>query len=153
MQNSISWKALEYKRKEKTADWYWAVIIIAISIVIISLIVRDGLFAIFIILATGTLLVFSIREPKFVDIRIDPRGFTVGNDVYPFATIHEFWVDISDKHNEKIILRSKRAVLPFIVIPIEEQHHLDVREFLLKYLPEKELREPLAQKIMERLGF
>lgn len=153
MQNKISWKALEYKRKEKTADWYWAVIIIAISITVIAFIVRDGLFAIFIILATATLLVFSIKEPKWVDISIDQRGFTVGDDTYPFATLNEFWVDISEKNNEKIILRSKKSIMPLIVIPIEEHHHLDVREFLLKYLPEKELHEPLSQKIMEGLGF
>ncbi len=153
MENKISWRALEYKRKEKTADWYWAVIIIAICIVVVAFIVHDGLFAIFIILATGALLAFSIREPQLVDINIDQRGFTVGNDTYPFATLHEFWVDISEKNNEKIILRSKRALLPLIIIPIEDMHHLDVRGFLLQYLPEKELHEPLSQKIMERLGF
>ncbi len=153
MENKISWKALEYKRKEKTADWYWAVIIIAISIIVIAFIARDGLFAIFVLLATITLLMFSIKQPKWVDVAIDRRGFTVGNDTYPFATLNEFWVDISEKNNEKIILKSKRVIMPLIIIPIEEHHHLDVREFLLKYLPEKELHEPLAQKIMERLGF
>jgi len=44
-------------------------------------------------------------------------------------------------------------MLPLIIIPIEGQHHLDIREFLLKYLPEKELHEPFSQKIMEKLGF
>lgn len=153
MQNKISWKALEYKRREKTADWYWAVVIIALCIVVTAFILKDGLFAIFIIIATAMLLTFSVREPKWIDIAIDQRGLTVGHDTYPFATLTEFWVDISEKQNEKIIVRSKKMILPLIIIPIEEHHHLDVREFLLKHLPEKELHEPLGQKIMERLGF
>jgi len=153
MQNQISWKVLEYKRKEKTTDWYWAVIIIALSIAVTSFILQNGLFGIFIILATATLLAFSVKEPRWIQVMADQRGLTVGNDVYPFATLHEFWVDISEKGNEKIILKSKRSIMPLIIVPIEGDHHLNIREFLLQYLPEKELHEPLAQKIMERLGF
>ena len=93
----LSWKVLEYKRKEKTTDWYWAVIIIALSITIVSFILQNGLFGIFIILATGTLLAFSVREPKWVDVEVDKRGFTVGNDAYPFATLNEFWVELLKK--------------------------------------------------------
>ena len=154
MENKISWKALEYKRKEKTTDWYWAVVIIAISLVVIAFIVRDGLFAIFIILATGTLLVFSVRAPELVDISIDERGITVGNDTYPFATLHEFWVDISEKKNEKIILRSKKAIMPLIIIPIEDSHHLDVRRIPPSDIcRKKNCTSRWRQKIMERLGF
>ncbi|MBU6370644.1 MAG: hypothetical protein KGH93_00695 [Patescibacteria group bacterium] len=153
MERKMSWHALEYKQKEKTADWYWAVGIIALCLVVIAIISGDGLFAVFIILAVAILIAFSVREPKLVPITLDERGVTVGTDAYPFATLHEFWVDISEPENEKILLRSKKSFIPLVVIPITDRDHLAVREFLLKHLPEKELREPLGRKVMEKLGF
>jgi hypothetical protein len=78
MENKISWKALEYKRKEKTADWYWAVILIALSIVVISFIVNDALFGILIIIATGLLLSISLTPPKVFEISINQKGIKTG---------------------------------------------------------------------------
>lgn len=153
MENKVSWKALEYKRKDKTADWYWAVIIISLSIVIISFMVHNVLFAILIIIATGILLSFSINPPKTVEITMNQKGITVGKDRYPFASLESFWVENLDADNQKILFRSKKILMPLIIIPLEEYNHLDIREYLLQYLKEEEMHEPLAQRIMEKLGF
>jgi len=151
--NGISWHALEYKKKEKTADWYWAVIIIALSISILSFFLHDVLFGLLIIIATAALLIFSSRNPEIVEVSVDKRGIIVEKEMYPFATLEAFWVDIMDENEPKMILRSKKKILPLIIIPIEGHHHLDVRDFLLKYLPEQEMYEPVFHKIMEGLGF
>jgi hypothetical protein len=153
MQNKVSWQSLEYTKKEKTADWYWAVIIITLSIVIISFMLADGFFGILIIIATVTLLLFSVQEPKIITVTIDQRGLIIDKNMYPFATLDSFWVDISDPKNHKILFQSKKNFLSLIVVPLDEYHHLDIRDFLLQYLPEKEMYEPMSQKIMEKLGF
>ncbi len=151
--NKLSWQILEYKKREKTVDWYWAVGVIAVSLAIIAVIMGDGLFSIFIIIATAILLTFSSREPRTFEVSVDKRGIIVGAESYPFATLEDFWVDISEHNNPKILLKSKKLIMPLIVIPIEDYDHMDIRDFLLEYLPEKEMHEPLSQKIMEGLGF
>ncbi len=153
MHDKLSWKILEFKKKERTVDWYWAVIIIAISLAVIAFILGDGLFSIFITIATIILLLASRREPEWIGVEINKQGFIFGKDTYPFATLDEFWVEIANTHTPKILLKSKKVFMPLIVIPIHEHDHLDVREYLLKYLPEKEMHEPLSQKVMEKLGF
>ena len=153
MEYKISWKALEYKKREKTVDWYWAVILIALAIVIAAFVTHNGFFAIFIIIATAMLMSFSIVPPKTVDVSINQKGVTVGKEMYSFVTLESFWVDGQNKDNQKILFKSKKPIMPIIVIPLEEHHHLDVREFLLKYLPEVEMHEALSKKIMEKLGF
>ncbi len=153
MENKISWVAFEYKRKEKTADWYWAVILISLVIVVASIIMHNVLFAILIIISTVILMSFSVVAPKTVEISVNQKGVTVGKEMYPFATLEHFWIESTDEENQKILLKSKKLIMPLIVIPLEEHHHLDVREFLLQYLKEVEMHEPLSQKIMERLGF
>ena len=153
MEHKISWRALEYKRKEKTADWYWAVILISLAMVVTAFIMHDVFFAILIIISTAILVSFSIIAPRTIQININQKGVTLEKERYPFATLDSFWVENADEDNQKIILRSKKLLMPLVIIPIEEHSHLDVREFLLKYLPEVEMHEPLAQKIMEKLGF
>ena len=153
MENKISWQALEYKRKDKTADWYWAVGLISLAIVVTSFMLHNSLFAILIIISTGILISFSVIAPKIINISINQKGITVGKEMYPFATLDAFWVESQDEENLKILLRSKKLIMPLIAIPLEEIHHLDMREFLLQYLPEVEMHEPLSQKVMEKLGF
>lgn len=153
MENKISWQALEYKQKEKTVDWYWAVIIIALAIVVISIYTHNMLFAVLVILSTGILLSFSINKPRLIDISINQKGITVDHDMYPFITLESFWVESIKGEDEKILLKSNKLLMPLITIPLEEHHHLDVREFLLQYLKEEEMREPLLNKVMEKLGF
>lgn len=153
MENKISWKALEYKRKNKTADWYWAVILISLAIVIISFMAHNAFFAILVIISTAILMSFSLSAPKIVQININQKGITVEKERYPFATLDSFWIESVDEENQKILFRSKKILMPLIILPLEEHHHLDVREFLLQYLPEVEMHEPLSHKIMEKLGF
>ena len=153
MENKISWEALEYKRKEKTADWYWAVALISLAIIITSFMTHNFLFGILIIISTIILVSFSVIAPRKVKVSMDQKGITVGKEMYPFTTIDSFWVESLDGENQKILLKSKKIIMPLIVIPLEEHHHLDIRDFLLQYLSEAEMHEPLSQKIMEKLGF
>jgi hypothetical protein len=153
MSNSIIWHTLEYKKKEKTADWYWAVIIIAISIVVISIMMHNVLFAVLVVLAVTTLLMFSNREPLVIEVEINDKGIRVIKELYPFSSLEAFWVDASDEDESKIILKSKKVVMPLIIIPIDEYNHEDIRLVLLDKLEEKEMHEPLPQKIMAKLGF
>lgn len=152
-ENKISWQALEYKRKEKTADWYWAVILIALTIVIASIFTKNILFAVLIILSTFILISFSINPPKVLDISLDQKGFRVGSTNYPYAALESFWIDVTDEENQKILLKSKKVFSPLIVIPLEKYDHLDIRDFLLNFLAEEEMHEPTSQKIMDKLGF
>jgi hypothetical protein len=153
MEHKISWRALEYKRKEKTADWYWAVILISLTIIVAAFLTHNALFGILIIISTVILMSFSIIAPKTVEITMNQKGIVVGKEMYPFATLESFWVESADEDNQKILLKSKKLIMPLISIPLEQHHHLLVREFLLQYLPEVEMHEPVSQKIMEGLGF
>ena len=120
---------------------------------ITAIILHDSLFATFIIIAAFTLIVFSGRQPKLINIGIDQRGIKIEKDMYPFANIDSFWVDASEADSPKILLKSKKIIMPLIVVPIEEYDHMSIREILIQFLPEKEMHEPLSQKIMEKLGF
>lgn len=149
----ISWKALEYKKKERTTDWYWAVILITISMMAISIIFKDYLFALLLLVSISTIIIMSIKDPLAINISIDKRGVLVDKDLYPFTNLESFWIDTIDKNNPKIILKSQKTIMPPIIIPIENYNYMDIRDILLEFLPEVEMNEPLSHKIMDKLGF
>ena len=149
---ALVWTAYEYVYREKSADWYWAVGIIAVSMATTSILFNNLLFAIFIILSLFTLLLYAKHKPKLIQIKIDERGIEEGKLRYPFGALESFWVE--DQFGDaKIILKSVKKTSPYIIVPIENIDPELVRERLRKHLPEEEHNEPLSKKIMEYLGF
>ncbi len=148
----MSWQTLEYLHKEKTADWYWIVGIITISIALIAIILNNVIFAVLILVSSFTLSLFASRKPSLVNIVIDNGAITVGNTRYAYKDLESFWIETRE-HFPKILIKSKKVLMPHIVIFIETHSPEEVREELLKYLPEEEHTEPFLQKILFYLGF
>ena len=101
---NLNWQAHEYLYSEKTADWYWIVSIITISIAIIAIILNNIIFAILIIVSSFTLSLFASRKPEIIDVEINPSGVTVGKTHYPYAHLDSFWVETRE-FQPKIILK------------------------------------------------
>jgi hypothetical protein len=151
----LRWQALEYHHEPKSTDWFWAVGIIALCVAITSIIYGDVLFAILILIAAGSLAIYAVREPDLVSFELNDKGVLIERKMYPYATLESFWVE---EHNNvhphpKLLIKSQKLTMPLIVIPIDEVHPDEVRNFLLNYLAEEQHFEPLSQKVMEYLGF
>ena len=150
--DKISWQTFEYLHTEKTADWYWIVGIVTISIAIIAIILNNIIFAILIIISTFTLSLFASRRPDIIDVEIDSGKVKLGRVQYTYKDMDSFWVETREFH-PKILFKTKKIFSPYVVVYIQDHDPEDVREILLKYLPEEEHHEPLFEKILMYLGF
>ena len=154
--DKFTWQAYEYTYTEKSVDWFWAVGIIALSLAVTAVILGNLLFALLILIGSFALVLQAVRKPKQLTYELNERGVIVDTQLYPYGTLESFWVEHGAPPadgEEKIIIKSKKALMPYIVIPIEGVRSEDVRSYLLEHLPEEEHTEPTSQKIMERLGF
>ena len=149
----INWQAYEYHHEPKSVDWFWAVAIIALCVTILSILYSDILFAIVVLIGTATLCIYAVRPPELVRFELNEKGVVIEDKMYPYATLESFWVEEAAYPHPKLLIKSKKFIMPLIVIPIDEVHPEDVRQYLLPYLPEVEHFEPVSQKIMEYLGF
>lgn len=147
----IEWTALEYEERERSRDWFWALGVLVITSTIAAIIFANYFFAALIFLGGGVLSIFALKKPETVHYEIDERGLKVRSNLYRFDSIHAFWVETRSR--PALFIRSTRMFLPMIVIPIEPFHAEDIREIMLhKGIPEEEMREHLAEKIMEIFG-
>ncbi len=148
----ISWETIEYLHKEKTADWYWIVGIVTISIALISIILNNVIFAILIIVSSFTLSLFASKKPGLIIVDMSNVGVMVGKNSYLYKDLESFWIETRDSY-PRILLKSKKVFMPFIMILIEDIEPEQIREFLSKHLPEEEHTEPLLEKLLLYFGF
>lgn len=149
----LIWQAFEYPHREKSNDWFWALGIITVGASVAAIFMHNILFALLIIVAGVALGLVSSREPDLVTFEISRRGIRIDDNLYPYQNLEGFWIeDHQHMFTPKLLLKSKKWLMPVVVIPIEEVEPEDVYAALLFFLPEEELHEPFAHKIMEFVG-
>ncbi len=156
MSSYIAWRAYEYLHIPKSSDWFWALSIIAISIAGASLIFENIIFALMVIIAAGALGIHANKEPRIIDVELSEKGVRIEKTFYPYKTLDSFCVEQHETDIgifAKLLIKSKKGLMPLIVIPIAEVHPDDIEEYLSIFLVEEEHQETLGEKVMEWLGF
>jgi hypothetical protein len=149
----IHWQTLEYEPRKKSTDWYWALGIIAVSAAVTAIILGNILFAILILIGAFLVGIFAAKDPEIINCEINDRGVVINKTLYPYKDLDSFWVEIYSEEDGKLILKSKKTLMPHIVIPIEEASPESVHEKLLEHLEEEEMSESISEKILELFGF
>ena len=148
----LSWETPEYVHKERGSDWYWALAIITVSAAVASFLLGNILFAIFIVIGTFTIALYSVRDPQTIRVSVTDAGIIVHKTLYPFDSLKSFWVS-KETEPPHISLESQKRFAPYITIPIRRVDAETVRDILGNFLEEREHRESLAHTFAEYLGF
>lgn len=150
--NKIEWQAPEYKHEEKSIDFFWTIGLIALIMFVIAIWQQNFIFAIFILVSTLSLFLFSIRRPQIMTFIIETSGLSLGKDKYEWKKIKGFHIK---KESDKAVLLVEidKYLLPVYTIPLPLNIADQVRESLNKVTPNIELEESKSMKFMEKLGF
>jgi hypothetical protein len=148
----ISWKAQSHSHMHKGQDWYWAVGIITLAISVVCFIFGNVITGIFVIIASVALVVHASQPPKEVQYSINDRGIVSDDTLFPFLSLDSFWIDHTEE-TPRILIKSRRPLMPLIIIHIQEIDSEEIRQVLLRYIAETEHKEPLLKKILESFGF
>ena len=148
----ISWNAPEHLYVEKKSDWYWSVGIITLALTAVAVIFGQVITGLLVVVAAVALVLNASRPPHVVSYEINDRGIVANDVLYPFLTLESFCIP-HDEFPPKLIVKSRKLFMPFIVIYIDEVDPEKVREVMLTYIAETEHREPILKHLLERLGF
>lgn len=152
----FSWEVDEYIERERSNDWFWTVGLILLVAIIISLVTKNFIFAIFLLVSGFSLSVFLFRKPKRLTVSITEKGIRIEHNFYAFKDIKQFWVEPEDGGQNgirQVFFLLNRVVIPELSIPLEDTDPDKLRSFLLRKVPEGEIKESSANQIMEALGF
>lgn len=149
----IEWEALEYEHIPKEKSWFIAGGIIASLLMIFALFTANYFFALFVLLASFVVYMYSIRPPKQISAAVGREGVRVGRRIYDFEDLRSFWIFYEAGGIKELSLESKKSVMPYIRVPLGEVEPVKVREALIQFVPEVQHEESLAEIIARILGF
>lgn len=151
--NKIEWTTLEHEHKEHSVDWFWAIGLVVIIATGILIWMKNYIFAIFILLSGGSLVLISIRKPQEITFSIDTKGLTMGRSSHLWKEIKSFNI-IKNENNNLLLVETSKPFLPIYTITIPENLTSEIKESLLKVIPSNpEIKESASMIFMERLGF
>jgi hypothetical protein len=90
----IKWSAPEFEYRPKTISWYWLSIIIAAIIIAFSVLEKNFLFGVFIVIAEILFLVWGNRIPRMINFLLDDSGLHIeGGTLHAFKDFENMSVD------------------------------------------------------------
>jgi len=150
-----SWEIPEYIYKEKKIDWYWWIGAIALAGILVSILVwKNYIFAIFLFIAALVLGIQARRKPEILIFEISETGVTYGSNYISFNKLDAFWIESgTEERDPRLFFHSNTAYFPVDPVPIPPNIDIsELRDYLLDYIEEHEMRESLLQKLAHRIG-
>lgn len=153
MPEKIVWKAHEHSHTDKSSDWFWALGIVAFSSALVAAIFQNFLFALLILVGAFTMALLSAKPPRELTFALTPRGILIDGSLYPYQMLVSFWIQDRDTDHAQLLVDARRFMTPHLIASLSDTDVETVHAYLSEYLPEEELTEPFAQRILERFGF
>jgi len=151
--NEISWSAMEYEHDRKSNEWYWSLGVITLALATAALLLKNILFASFIVLAGFTIALYGVKKPGVVKFSANGRGIKIGDRFYPYEFLKSFWIRYEPPQKKELEIISKKIFMPRLTLPLGDADPNEVRAILNRVLKEEEVKESLSEIIAGRLGF
>lgn len=153
MPKDIVWKAYEHSHTDKGTDWFWALGIVAFSGAVVAALFQNFLFALLILVGAFTLALLAARPPREIEFALTPQGILVDDALYPYQMLVSFWIKDKETQHAELIVDARKFMTPHLIASLEDTDAELVQKYLAQFLPEEELSEPFAQRLLEKFGF
>jgi hypothetical protein len=153
MKNYLEWTAPEFEYYHKDKSWLVMVGLIAAGLFLWALLTKNIIFALLIGLSYFATMAYGLKKPAPVKLVVTSQGIKINQTLYEFDNLKSFWIFYQPPQVREISLRSKKTIMPYIKLPLGEQNPVEVREVLLKYLPERKHKESLIDNFARSLKF
>jgi len=152
----IEWQAPEFEYREKGVSWYWIGLIIAICLLAFSVWQKNFLFAVFTVIAYLVIVYSAGQKPtvwKFAldekGVEIDPqKGKSIASRFYKYEEIAGF--DIWEK---ELVLKTNKKISPYLKMNFPAEKEKEIKEFLIKHIPEEEYDVSISDSFSKLIGF
>lgn len=149
----FAWDTLEFIKYEKDLQWLLSLVVIVVALIGYFLLTQNYLGAIVTILSSFMIYLYSLREPREIHVEILPLGIEVGEKLYAFDRLKSFWIFYELPDFKEVTIRTKATFSPYLYLPLGNTNPVQIRNALLKFLPEKEEHELLTNRIARKLRF
>jgi hypothetical protein len=105
------------------------------------------------LLAGFAVALYASRKPRKIWFSLNPRGVQIADRIYPYENLDSFWIHYDPPFKKNLTLTPKKLFMPRISLPFEDTDPNAIREYLLKFLKEKQHEESATETLMRLLRF
>jgi hypothetical protein len=147
----FEWSGQEYAFAPKSADWYWALGIIALAAIVASILFGNVILALVILAAAFAVGLQAMKRPTDHYFCITEQGLMIDDRLYPYDTMLHFSVlEYPDTDLPPALSIKTRSLLaPHLLIPLHDTDPDAVYEYLLNHLEEGNHETSFVDRLVE----
>ncbi|MFA6587991.1 MAG: hypothetical protein WCT08_02885 [Patescibacteria group bacterium] len=146
----LEWEFPSFEKHKRGIVWYLVMPVIFLALLIWTIIIKNFLFSIIIILIGIILGSKEFVQPQRVKFSIKESGIIIDDKFYRFREFDKFWIAYEPPEIKVLYLEFKTGLRTNYSIPLLDQNPLKVRTILQKYILEDLERE--SEDLTDRLA-
>lgn len=148
-----SWQTPESVSQEKKKNWYWILGLIALAVIVVAILMTNYLLVVLVVIGVVMIVKQSQRKSESLNIEISEEGINIHDTFHPYESIRSFWIKEKEDGEVILILLTSQAITPLLSVTVPpEIDPLELREYLLDFIVEEELRQSYTERIIEKIG-
>lgn len=137
----LGWSFDEHVKPKRGPGWYVIIGIVFTAGIIYSILSRNFLFTLILILLAFIIFIRQRQTPLKVDLKIFEDGLQLGSRFYEWRDLKSFRIVYEPPEIKRLYFDLRPFLLPDFSVPLENQNPLKLREILKQYLPEDLTKE------------
>jgi len=151
-QSLAKWNFPEFIKTERSKSWYFVAFVIFAFLLIYALVTVNFLFAVIIIISAIIIVMRNRTEPEQVTVELTEDGLAVDNKFYDYDAVRYFYILYKPPELKNLYFEFKAVTKPRLIVPLENQNPLEIRDILNQYLTENlEKEEEPASEALRKL--
>ncbi len=145
------WEGREYRFEDKSADWYWALGVLATAGIVASILFGNLLLGLVIAAAAVAIALTAAKGPQVHRFQIFEDGIAIDNAFYPFENMLHFSIleYVDETLPPSLSIKTRHFLSPHLLIPIIDHDPLIIYEFISHHLPEGSHEDSVVDRIVD----
>ncbi len=151
----FEWKGKEYDHNPKSADWYWALGILAVAGAVAAILFANYLFAILLVVAAAAIALHKTKQPPTHTFKMVEQGLLIDDDLHPFEKMMSFSVleDIEGEFPPMLSIKTESVFSPHLVVPLEGVDADALYSYFLAHVDESAHHHSFTEVVERWLGY
>lgn len=149
----IEWTASEFIEHKKPVWWYLTLTAVIVVIAILVYLSSRDYVAVAGVIAAGILFaVIAARKPRSLNYRLDNKGLTVAEKVYPYNHFKAFWTT-REGIASSLNFMPLRRFMPVLTVYYDPDDEDKIISVMGSYLPLGSPRKDIIDKFLKKIRF
>jgi hypothetical protein len=151
----FEWHAKEYEFEEKSADWYWALGILATALAIVCVLFGNVLLGLVIVAAAAAVALQAAKHPRIHRFVLDDRGLAIDDAFYPYdsMTAYALIEYLEGNLPPALSVKTTSIFTPHLLIPLTGVNADAMHEYLLQHVPHEPHELPFSYRVAALFRF